>query len=1137
MRIALVIIGIFILTSTNAQQARKKTLRVLDSIQIDTVSISPFDFKVFDIKNVVIDTSLYTVSFRKAMLYTKPELKNKHEKIRVEYFQLPAFLTREYSLYDSNIIIDANRNRDSYFDLINSKRKSFETPFEGLNTTGNISRAVVVGNNQNTVTQSELDLQISGNISPNVTLKASIQDANIPRQNNGFSQRLDEFDQIFIELNGPNWGIRAGDIDLMEDRSFFGYFTKRVQGLQLSVNLNKEDQKTNFGVAGALVRGVFARTEIVAQEGNQGPYKIRGPNGELFVLIVSGSESVFVNGRRLKRGENFDYIINYNAGELIFNSTFPITSEMRIVVEYQFTEQNFTRFVAQAKSSHQTEKWGVYGMYYNESDLRNQPLQQSLNQEQVQALANAGDDESQMFVPSAVETEFSENRILYTREIVDGNEVFVFSSDPDEDLFAVTFTEVGPNQGNYILTSTSAISNIYEYIAPVNGVLQGNFEPLRQLIAPQRLQLATVNGYYNFSEKTKVDYEIAISQNDRNLFSDLDDNNNNGLAGRFNFNQNLLKNEDNTNLEVGVDLNFIDDNFTPIQRLFNVEFTRDWNIDSQSGFQPTGNQLLTDTYAKFNLKDNIFSTYRFQNLNFSEVYNGTKHFFQTSAQTEKFRLQLNSSLLNSDSDFFQSEFLRLNAQSTYSFKKYWVGAKIDAEDNQERNKATDSLTQLSQRFTDYETYIGVGDSTKVFAQIGYRYRQTDSLKFGQLERASTSNDIYIKTRLVKSKTSQLDIFTNYRRINFTDESQRDQNVVNARILYNQFFFKQKLNLRTTYETNSGTVARQDFTFVQVEPGQGQFTWIDYNNDGVQDLNEFELAQFQDQAEYVRILLPNQVFVGVNQNRFSEQLILNLSSWQNESGLKKVLSHFYNQSTYNIDRRIERSGNGIQINPFSSGGSEELALVSNFRNTLFLNRGKQNFTNTYTYISNTNKNLLSTGLQENRLQSHQWDFLHKIKESWLINTNATYSENQSESENFNNRNFKLVSNEASLKVSYLFSTQNRLDAFVEYKSQENSTGVETLTQQSLGTSFTLINGSKYNINGEARYIRNDFEGNSFSPVAFQMLEGLQPDNNFTWTLFLQRKITSFLDLNLNYSGRKSPGTRTIHTGSVQLRAYF
>lgn len=1131
MQRGLVILSMLCFALATAQQSRIKTLKVVDSIQIDTTSISPFDFKVYTLKDKIIDSSLYRVSYRKAMLYPKDSLKKTLKNIKVRYYALPTFLTQNYSLYDPKIIINARQNRDSYFDLVKEQNNDFTSPFKGLNTSGNISRAVVIGSNQNAVTQSELDLQISGQISPNVSLRASIQDANVPTQDNGFSQRLDEFDQIFIELQGPNWGIRAGDIDLIEDQSFFASFTKRVQGLKVDAQFG-ERQQTQAGIAGALVRGVFARTQLTAQEGNQGPYKIRGPNGELFVLIISGSEAVFVNGRRLQRGENFDYTINYNAGEIIFNPTFPITSEMRIIVEYQFTEQNFTRVVAQAKGSHQGENWGINGMYYTESDLKNQPLQQSLNDQQVQALAEAGDDKDQMFVPSAQETDFSENRILYKKEIINGIEAFVFSNNPEDTLFSVTFTEVGQNQGNYVLSNVNTVLSIYEFVPPENGISQGNFEPIQQLIAPQQLQVAMVNGFYKVSKKTKIDYELALSENDQNLFSSLDDNNNAGLAARMNITQNLIQTKDSLSLDVGLDVNFIEDNFTSIERLFNVEFTRDWNIEN-----PLGNQLLTDAYTKLNWKDQIFSTYRFQHLEFSENFEGDKHQLFTLMDWNPVRLQLNASILESDSELFESEFIRLNAQSTYSLDKYWIGASIDLEDNQELNKQTDSLTLKSQRFTDYESFVGVGDSTAVYAQIGYRYRQTDSLSQGLLTRASTSNDIYLKTTLVQNKSTQLRLFGNYRKIKFNRPNTSDRENVNIRLQFNQFLFDKKLNLRTTYETNSGSIARQDFTFVQVEPGQGQYAWIDYNENGIQELNEFELAQFQDQAEYVRVLLPNQIFVGVNQNRFSEQLTLNFRTWEGEDGLKKILSHFFNQSAYSIDRKLARDGNAVQINPFSTNGTEELALVSNFRNTLFFNRGRQYFTNSYTFISNTNKNLLSTGLQENILINHQWDVLHKFGESWLFNTNLSYAENESISENFANRNFKLRAEEAQIKISYLFSDQKRFDAFYEFKTQENVSGDEALTQQALGTSFTFIKGSKYNINGEFKYIKNEFEGDSFSPVAFQMLEGLQPDDNFTWTLFLQRKITSFLDLNLNYSGRKSSNSNTIHTGSVQLRAYF
>jgi len=53
----------------------------------------------------------------------------------------------------------------------------------------------------------------------------------------------------------------------------------------------------------------------------------------------------------------------------------------------------------------------------------------------------------------------------------------------------------------------------------------------------------------------------------------------------------------------------------------------------------------------------------------------------------------------------------------------------------------------------------------------------------------------------------------------------------------------------------------------------------------------------------------------------------------------------------------------------------------------------------------------------------------------------------------------------------------------------------------------------------------------------MMEGLQPGKNFTWNILAQKKITKFLDLNFSYFGRKTETSKTVHTGNVQLKAYF
>jgi hypothetical protein len=543
---------------------KTKKVAAKDSIKIDSVSINPSKFIVKTKKNVVIDSSLYTIDFSKALLHFKKPFEG--DSIIIEYLKYPDFITKEYSQLNKSVIVENTDNLQRLYKLNSSNIERNFTPFDGLNTSGSISRGVTIGNNQNSVLNSELDLQISGKLSDKVTLRASIQDANIPLQESGYSQRLDEFDQVFIELLSESWNIRAGDIDLVNRNTYFANFAKRVQGLLVNVNLENDNSKTNLFAAGALVRGQFTTSRFTAQEGNQGPYKLRGSNNELFVLIVSGSETVFVNGIPIERGENKDYIIDYNAGEIIFNSTFPITSEMRITVDYQFSERNYSRFNVFAGANYESEKLKLGISIFSENDAKNQPLQQNLSPEQVQILADAGDDRSLMVAPSETPEEFNENRILYKKEFVGAVEVFVFSNNPDDELFGVTFTLVGENQGDYILINSSAISNIFEYVAPIGGVSQGNFSPIIQLVAPIKLQVAMLNGNYKPTENTDVYFEIAASKNDLNLFSDIDDNDNDGTALKLKVNQKIIKHDSQWNASAYIDVDFIQEEFKTIER-------------------------------------------------------------------------------------------------------------------------------------------------------------------------------------------------------------------------------------------------------------------------------------------------------------------------------------------------------------------------------------------------------------------------------------------------------------------------------------------------------------------------------------------------------------------------------------------
>jgi len=1123
---------------TESSYQTKKIIVTRDTIHLEKFSINSSFFELLNTKNEPIDSTFYKIDFQKGILLLNEKFTSNSDTLVVNYLKYPDFLTKEYSLYKDSQVVSNDVGSEKLYKLENTNAKKV-TPFDGLNTSGSITRGVTIGNNQNTVLNSNLDLQITGKISDKVSLRASLQDSNIPLQDGGYSQKLDQFDNIFMELFTDDWNIRAGDVFLENRKTQFLSFNKKVQGLSTSFDFGGEDNKTNVFASVAFVKGQYAKSTFTGQEGNQGPYKLKGQNGELYVLVISGSERVYVNGVLLKRGENNDYTIDYNAGEIVFTSLFTITSEMRISIEYQYSERNYNRLVTYAGATHQNKSWSFGGYLYSENDMKNQPLQQNLSPEQVQILSQAGDDQNLMVAPSAYEDAYADNKILYKKTILNSVEVYEYSNNSSDVLYNVKFSLVGNNLGNYIIQNNNSVERIYEYVAPVNGVLQGNYEPIVKLVAPMKIQVATFLGKYNPDEKTLADFEIAVSNNDQNLFSNIDDANDDGIAFKTNIKKRLFTRD--WTLDAFANYQFVQEDFRSVERLYNIEFNRDWNLSTTTLL---GNQSLLVTGLNFDLfskkeTTNIgLFTYQFEKLDYTESYSGARHTATAFFKLNKWTIENQGSFLNSDATTSTSKFIRNLAKTKYHFGKNWVGGSVQIEDNQEKDKVTNEFSTLSQRFSEYGVFVGRGDSTKVFVELGYLQRRNDSLQNGLLQHVNDSRMYVLKSKLIQNKKTDLAVYANYRTLNFTDVSRKNEPSLNSRILYNDRFFNQFMQIGTAYETSSGTIAQQEFTYVEVPTGQGVYTWNDYNGNGIQELEEFEIAPFPDQAKFVRIFLPNQVYIKTNQNKFSQSVTLNPLQWQNETGFKKLASYFYNQTSFIMDRKVKSEGDRLELNPFSSSDENMLGLNSSFRNSFYYNRGKQKHSVTYSYLINKGKNLLSIGSQNVTNNSHQLQYTHLLQKSWLFNFFTKTIKTTLVSEDFTEKNYDLDGYQIAPKISYLFSKNTSLDFFYELQNKENKMGnFETLRQNRLGTSFSYAGEKKITVNGEFSFYENKFEGNEFSSVGFQMLEGLQAGQNLVWKLLLQKNITQFLDINLNYQGRKSETGKTIHTGNVQLRAYF
>lgn len=1105
---------------TQFSNSKSKNIQVkTDSIQISDVSISPVNFKVLQ-NDEIIPPSDYKIDFENSLLIIDAKA---YKNIQIKYTAYPDFLTEVYAPLNKNLIVPNSSNTTNLYRIPNRKDEG-KTPFEGLYTQGSLARGLTVGNNQDAVTNSSLDLQISGKLSKDVTIKASISDSNIPIQKNGYSQQIEEFDRIFIELFTNQWSLKAGDINLNNNETDFLRFDKKVAGLSVDVTPTGTESENYFKASGALVRGRFTRHLFNGVEGNQGPYKLLGPNGESYIVILSGSETIYINGRPLKRGDQNDYTIDYNTSEITFTTTFPITANMRITAEFQYSDRNYTRFVSYNKASHKSEKLEIGGYFYTESDAKNQPLQQNLSEDQKEILSEAGNNTSQMISQSAFIEAYDENKILYKKTTINSIEFFEFSQNTEDELYAVTFSYLGENQGSYLLQNTTAIGRIFEYIGP-NG---GNYAPVIQLIAPTKLQVAVAKATYNSSSKTSFNTELALSNNDENLFSSIDDNNNRGIAAKGGWTQIYT---DNTWLIKSIlDFDYLEENFTSIQRIYNVEFARDWNLQN-----PTGTQEFLRSQLLVSNKKNSELSYNFESLKYQNSFSGHKHIFTGGFTTKKSSINTKASFLKNESNTQKGSFLKVNVLLKHDFKKSWIGALIDTEDNEQTDVVTKKLNLFSQKYLSYGGFLGIGDSTKVYAKLGIDIRHNDSLQNNELTRVNNSKSYYIRSHLVQHKNAQVGAYINYRTVE--NIFQENSNALNSRLNYTQHLFQNFISWNSIYETSSGTSPQQQFAYIKTEAGQGFYTWIDYNGNEIQEFEEFEIAKFTDQADYLRITLPTINYININQTKFSQSFNINPLLWKTKNDFRKVISQFSNQSYILVDTKKQRTSDGFDLNPFDTNNPAVIGLLQTLKNSFFFRRGLQNYATSYIYSKTRSKTNLGIGFQENKNLLRQLSFQHKMGEFWLIDMKINQKETESDSENYSERIYKIDSNEFSPKLIYSFSINSNFSFAYEYKDKEDITNISNLELHKIGTSYQYAHPKKGAILADLNLYKNIFNGNLNSPVAYEMLEGLQPGNNFVWNLVAQRKLTSYLHLNINYSGRKSELTNTVHTGSVQLRAIF
>lgn len=996
-----------------------------------------------------------------------------------------------------------------------------------LTSKGSIVRGITFGNNQGSSVQSSMDLQISGKLSDDVSILASISDHNLPIQADGYTQTLQEFDKIYLQLNIKKSSIlRAGHLDLDDDKAFFGRYQRRSMGMQFSTNWEHNGNKTSLDISGGVARSEFFRMKFQGIEGNQGPYRLTGKNGELFITIISGSEQVFIDGVLMKRGENLDYTINYNTGEITFTSFRPIYKQNFITISYNYTNRNYTRFLVTGNLQHQRERLKVGLSWFMENDNKNAPLSLNLSKEDLQYLVDAGNDTNLMYAPSGEKVEYDVNKILYKKVYSGSIYHFEFSTNKEDELYQVSYTYFGETKGDYQLKQTTNNGRVFEYV----GLGLGDYKAVRRLPAPEKSQVFSTNAEYALNDGV-IGADVSLSNYDLNLFSSKDNKENIGYAARI-YGNKIFRKNDWTGTPM-IEYQHIEKNFHVLDRINSVDFWRDFNLTEEFN-QITQNRLMLGFDNKW--KDHTFLNYKLNYLDEQDNYKGIKNDLSFGWKNEKWITSAAGSYLDTNSTLMNTTFIRGNASAELLGKKgsWAVGGSM--EHNLKKYNDTQLYDVGSFSWKEIFLQKKIADSTRTKLLAKVYLRDNDSIRDNTMQQMNQILGIMAESQIIKTATTQLNTLIHYRKFFYKDPTfanNQNQDFVVGNLMYNQQLFKNGMRLQAFYELGNGQEAQREFQYIKVTDGQGVYKWTDYNGDGIQQLDEFEVAEYVDQAQYIRVYTNTVKYLASNKNK------LQLALFVNPSVILSSENAFLKRWNFNVSllsqNAFTKGDRVLILNPFAKEKDQISKTQNLLFSTLFTSTDKSGWNGNYRFTATDNLVNANYSVEERSQDLHFLNIGYWFNKDFRTDWENQFQNVTNHSELFNTRNYLLQNWETKPKATYKLTESLQTELFGALRQKKRTDGEEILKAYELSGTLQWER-KKTSIRANFSFINNDFSGNSFSIVGNQMLEGLKAGKNQVWSVFLQQGINSFIQLNVNYEGRNS-GERTIHVGSMQVKASF
>lgn len=1003
-----------------------------------------------------------------------------------------------------------------------------------LRAGGSKTFSILTGSNRNASLEQSLRIQISGKAARDVEVLAILSDQNSPIQPEGNTQKLQELDNVLVQVKTPHVTTTMGDYDMTLNATTFARYDRKLKGVQGEVTL----PNGSFQIAAAVSEGQYTSNAFQGVEGNQGPYPLTDDNGNDAIAVIAGTEKVWVDGVRMTRGEDNDYTIDYAAAQITFTRHRLITGESRIVVDFEAADRQFQRNLYAARGTFDVgDRMTIGATFIREGDDHNNPASVSLSSEDITALKTLDGKAEQATVAGAEFVGEGDGEYILRHDETYNTDYFEYVG-PNNGTHRVTFSQVGFGEGDYIPGEHGG----FQYAGPD----QGNYVPQVFLPLPTSHALAGFDVAATPYEGLTLSGELAVSNRNPNTFAE--GANKRTLAGsafllnaRFVPQPLRLGGRAFGRLEAAGTYRSVQNAFRPVGRIDGVEYDRRYNqgqteswrgdvMEMNIAHRLGGVMMVGGGFGRFERPDGFSS--RRRDVRLAVTPHGLPHLNyryeiirSTTPQTS-----LNLTGVPPPASPLDTRWVRQKASVTHDVWHLRSWASFETE---RRSQRVDGELDGGRNYTEVTAGVTTLDRRHFSVSTGFAYRTTETVDPGPGGTRAwfdESVDHTIRHRMALRDWRALSASAQiiHRRKTFKQaagETNRE-NLIDSQIRFSPW--RQAIAVDARYEVTHTQSAQTARRYVLVGRGQGDLRLDPDSGEFVPDPDGEYIVRFDRVGDFAPV-------TGVRSSlRLQTAPYRHLKT---ASGLfNPLLTNIRTDTYFTVDERTRAKDKSalylLRLSEFQQDSTTVSGQMT-FRQDVFLFPQHRRVSVRLRYERNsTMNNQLITG-GERRFQDAR-----SIRVRAPVATRTTgelvVSHENKRRTDLGRERFRIRSYNGEFSVAH--RPTQPLELLLKLNAVRDHDALSGVRAALIGVAPRVT----YAFRGRGRaQFEIDWASVRATPsqafLPFEMARGRRTGESVRWRGGIDYQVSRYVSLFMQYDGRFDPGRPVIHTARMEMRA--